>query len=191
MYSSAAVRRDSDTETRPMSRAELLARYWDRLQETRIGERFGAADNSAAENHGRSTAATVSPQDVTGPILLPPVVGSEDVERPSFSALQEWEGYVINIGKSTFLARLTDLSVGACRAEEQVELLIDDLSDDDRAILEPGRVFRWAIGYQRSRSGSKKRVSHIVFRRLPQWTRKELDQAIKEGQEIAEAMKWD
>jgi hypothetical protein len=191
MYSSTVLKRDSDTETRPMSRAELLARYWNQLQERRIAKRFGAADNSLGENRSHTTAATEGPQDATEPILLPPTINSEDVDRPSLTALQEWEGHVIGIGKNTFLARLTDLSIGACRADEEVELLIEDLSDDDKAILEPGRVFRWAIGYQRSRSGSKKRVSHIVFRRLPQWTRRELNQARKEGQEMVEAIEWD
>ena len=33
--------------------------------------------------------------------------------------------------------------------------------------MRPGSVFRWVIGYERSPAGTKKRVSHIVFRDLP------------------------
>lgn len=127
-------------------------------------------------------------QDV---ILLPNEPSFESIDRPSFVALQEWEGHVIHVGDTTFLARLADLNARAQRAEEEVELLISDLSDDDRAILALGRVFRWAIGYQRSPGGSKRRVSQIVFRRLPQWTRKELDQALAEGRELVEEIQWE
>jgi hypothetical protein len=105
--------------------------------------------------------------------------------------LQEWEGHVIEVGDKIFTARLIDITAGEHHDREEVELLIDDLTDDDREILAPGRVFRWAIGYQRSRAGSKKRVSQIVFRRLPQWTERELAEAVEEGRQLSAVIKWE
>ena len=42
-------------------------------------------------------------------------------------------------------------------------------------------IFRWVIGYERSASGTKKRVSQIVFRDLPRLTRAD----VREGREWA------
>ena len=189
-----------DTETRPVSRAELLMRYVKQLEKKNVADRHGSASNQGEQ--GRDTLAISGQQHHVGEHIDKPEqlhrldvalrpVSFKPVDRPSFRAIQEWEGYVIHVGDSTFLARLTDLSVGARRAEEEVELLVSDLSDDDKSILAVGSMFRWAIGYQRSPGGSRKRVSQIVFRRLPQWTRKELDQASEEGAEMIEAIQWD
>jgi hypothetical protein len=115
-------------------------------------------------------------------------VGTEP--RVSFHPLQEWEGYVLAVGDQTFTARLTDLTAGASIAQEQAEFPLDDLADADRQMVAEGRIFRWAIGYQRQLGGSKRRISIIVFRRLPQWTRKELMKAEEEGTRLAAKLNW-
>jgi hypothetical protein len=99
--------------------------------------------------------------------------------RPTatFAALQEWEGYVVSVDKHTFLASLVDLTGGEGRPTEEAEIPLEELSQNDIVKLKPGQIFRWAIGYQRSPSGTKMRVSQIVFRELPQWTRRELKEA--------------
>ena len=51
-----------------------------------------------------------------------------------------------------------------------------EIADDDAAALRVGGIFRWVIGYERSRSGTKKRVSQIVFRDLPRITERDLQQ---------------
>ena len=86
-------------------------------------------------------------------------------------ALQEWEGYVVEIGETDFVAHLTDLTAGADREEEEAVIPIAELSDDDAGKMREGSVFRWVIGYERSPAGTKKRVSQIVFRDLPAMTK--------------------
>ncbi len=109
----------------------------------------------------------------------------------SFHPMQEWEGTVTEVDGDTFTARLTDLTAGKSVAEEEADFLVDDITDDDRQLLVPGAIFRWAVGYQRSSGGSKKRVSHIVFRRLPMLTEKDAAEAKAEGARRSAALKWD
>lgn len=117
---------------------------------------------------------------------------ASDVSAPfAFHPLQEWEGYVLKVDRDTFTARLTDVSAGETRAGEEAILPIDDLSDDDRKMLESGRLFRWCIGYQRTHGGTKRRVSQIVFRRLPKWTAKDIAQAKGEGERLARSLNWE
>ncbi|SPD76314.1 conserved hypothetical protein [uncultured Desulfobacterium sp.] len=104
--------------------------------------------------------------------------------RTTFTPLQEWEGYVAEIGDETFTARLIDLTADAEQEEEEADFPISELSDTDKQLLRPGAIFRWAIGYRRTRSGSKERVSFIVFRRLPAWT----DHELKENRRKAELL---
>ena len=94
--------------------------------------------------------------------------------RPSLHALQEWEGYVIEIGETEFVARLTDLTANAKVEDEEAVIPLEEISDDDAAKLRLGGIFRWVIGYERSGTGTKKRVSQIVFRDLPVITKSDM-----------------
>lgn len=109
----------------------------------------------------------------------------------SLEPLQEWEGYVSNISEKSFTARLVDKTLGNTIEDEEADFLIDDLSDEDRQLLVRGAVFRWIIGYQRTTSGTKRRVSQITFRRLPAWTKRELEHARSRAEELASAIQWD
>lgn len=114
-----------------------------------------------------------------------PIFESNTTKRRqvSFSALQEWEGYVLTVDKETFTARLVDLTQQGT-IEEEADFPLEDVSDDEQKLVEPGAVFRWSIGYQRSLGGNKRRVSQIVFRRLPRWTRRELEDNRKRASEL-------
>ena len=85
----------------------------------------------------------------------------------SLVALQEWEGYVVHIGERDFTALLTDLTAGASSGDEEATIPLAEIAEDDAGRMRLGSVFRLVIGYERSPSGTKKRVSQIVFRDLP------------------------
>ncbi len=97
-----------------------------------------------------------------------------------FQVLQKWEGYVIEIGEDDFTVRLLDLTAGSSHEEEEAVIPLAEISEDDLKHLRLGSIFRWVIGYERSKSGTKQRVSQIVFRELPIVTK----------QDIAEAEEW-
>jgi hypothetical protein len=115
------------------------------------------------------------------------------VPRPtalSLEPLQEWEGYVSEIGEETFTARLLDITLDGKYEEEIADFPISDLSDADRELLKPGAVFRWVIGYQRSIGGTKRRVSQLTFRRLPAWTKKDLSDAARKAGHLSQSIEW-
>ena len=104
--------------------------------------------------------------------------------RPSppvtLHALQEWEGYITEIGDAEFTANLTDLTAGATYAGEEATIPMDEVSEADIAKMQVGSIFRWVIGYECT-AETKKRVSHIVFRDLPAMTESD----IRRGKEWA------
>ena len=91
--------------------------------------------------------------------------------------LQEWEGYVIEISDEEFIARLLDLTAGDSYEGEEANIPLDELSETDIEKMQIGSIFRWVIGYERTAAGTKKRVSHIVFRDLPVIAKRDLKTA--------------
>lgn len=100
----------------------------------------------------------------------------QPVVRETFVAEQEWEGVVIDVDDNSFNARLIDVSV-PCDDEEIASFPINTIKAEQINQLQPGAIFRWSIGYKRDSSGTKEKESIIVFRRLPMWTKKEIEES--------------
>jgi FixJ family two-component response regulator len=107
----------------------------------------------------------------------------------TFSPLQEWEGYVREIGPESISVDLVDITANAKNITEQAKIPLVELSDADRQKLRIGGIFRWSIGYQRTTSGTKMRVSNIVFRDLPRWTQKDIREAREEAGKLEQYFK--
>ena len=58
---------------------------------------------------------------------------------------QEWEGYVVDIGLSEFVARLVDLTAGSSHEEEEAIIPLAQVSDHDAARLHLGSIFRCTL----------------------------------------------
>ena len=106
------------------------------------------------------------------------------VPAATFHALQEWEGYVLAIGRQEFEARLIDMTTGGTYEGEEATIPLLEISDHDAKKLRIGAIFRWVIGYLNTAGGSRKRVSEIVFRDLPAVTKSDL----RDGEEWARSM---
>lgn len=123
------------------------------------------------------------------PINPPRIIPSHQLERKAFKIIQEWEGYVVAIGDATFTAQLVDMTAGDTRPKEKAEFLIEDLSNDDKPLLQEGSVFRWLIVYNNYR-GTKERVSVLYFRNQPAWRRSHQNAGGEGSQNILGAIKW-
>lgn len=92
----------------------------------------------------------------------------------TFSSLQKWEGYVLELHEEYFIARITDMSDE--HDDEEIEVMLTEISEDDRGLICPGAIFYWHIGYETER-GTVKRSSIIRFRRMPRWTESDIEKA--------------
>ena len=110
----------------------------------------------------------------------PPVV-------ETFHALQEWEGYVVRIGPKEFEARLVDITAGGKIENEDATIPFSEISDFDREKVVLGSVFRWVIGFGRMPSGTKRRVSQIIFRDLPAVTESDVEMGRAWAEDVSRA----
>lgn len=118
-------------------------------------------------------------------------IDTNDKPASVVTATQEWEGYVLTVESDIFTARLLDITAGSPVEQEEAEIPIEDVSQDDRDLLKEGAVFRWVIGNQITRGGQKRRVSQIIFRRLPAWTETEIEEAKRVAETTSQAIHWE
>jgi len=94
-------------------------------------------------------------------------------KKGRFLLMQQWEGYVLKIEEDTFTSLIYD-QTNTRNDPEEVELYLEDVSTDDRSLLQEGAVFYWSIGYEDLPNGERRRTSIVRFRRLPAWSSKDL-----------------
>lgn len=101
-------------------------------------------------------------------------------QKASPEVLAEWDGYVEEIHRDYFTARMRGLQgKGVAGKNEEAEIPISDVDDEDRELLAIGAFFRLTITYELPKVGPKRRFTTLQFRRLPAFTKRELDEADK------------
>lgn len=125
--------------------------------------------------------------------FIEPSMNEESTKKIAYTLIpiQEWEGYVVEIIDNCMRANVIDLSSRSERASASVDIPLNELSSDQVEKLKPGMIFRWSVGYLRMPGGTRVRGSNIVFRDLPQWTRRELQEAKALAAELAEYFRSD
>ena len=142
---------------------------------------------------GLGTAGIALPEDElfsesAWPIVPPVPLPTRRFTQPRFDAHQKWEGRVLDVDSSTFIAIVTDAKGGP--VEEEVEFDLEEVSPGDLGLVQPGAIFYWSIGYCTEPSGQRSRSSILVFRRLPAWSAKDLDQAKNQAEELRHRLGW-
>ena len=106
----------------------------------------------------------------------------------TFDVRQQWEGVVTSIGVDEFSVVLRDI-LRVDTPEYEALLPTEEISEDDLPLLKEGAVLYWTIGYKQNRTGTRERVSAIRLRRLPAWSRADIERVRKEAHELDELFK--
>jgi hypothetical protein len=165
------------------SRIKQLIR--DENEAPNFGFTTSVHSNAKVDTHSfvRTTAQTRSKLDAMLNLPKQPV---PLFFTSTFSPIQEWEGYVRSMSEESLIADLVDMAHQEKGITEQAEIPLEEITDADRQKMRLGSIFRWSIGYQRTPSGTKMRVSNIVFRDLPRWTQKDIREAGEEAAKLEE-----
>ncbi len=85
------------------------------------------------------------------------------VHNRQFVSLARWEGAVVEVFGTYFIAEVINLENDE---QAMVEFELDAVSPADRGLCEPGGLFYWSVGYETKESGQRSRASVVRFRRL-------------------------
>jgi hypothetical protein len=117
--------------------------------------------------------------------LIPPKL---EPPAQNFRLLQKWEGLVLQVRDSAFVARLADQTHNG--PDEEAEIPLAEVSQGDQDLVQPGAIFYWSIGYLDTHGGQRTRASVIRFRRLPAWTAEELEAAKRKAADTRDLLGW-
>jgi hypothetical protein len=170
-------RRTTGDEKSAVYEKDALARW---------SERKDSLQRAEANADDRDTAVAPKPPENLG--ISPYTPMSRPIPREVI--LQEWEGRVEEIQGQRIIARLVDITAGEKEESEEVDIPIDDVPEADQALIQPGTIFRWILGYQYP-YGRKEKFARLVVRRLPVWTEREMREADKEAYDLHNAIHGD
>jgi len=110
--------------------------------------------------------------------------------RKSFyTKTQKWVGYVTEIKRESFNAKLTDLTTKG--TNENTEFDFDEITDEDKKLIQVGSAFYWSIGYLHSENGQITKESLIRFQRAVEFTNEDNDEALERAQSLIRSLKWE
>ena len=190
-FDAPGQRNSSDFHAMTTDAADLVRQAGEAVRAVVHPWHAGAGTTRASEPVANTATlpAFIGPElDAANPIVNFRPPSPTPRRAATFYALQEWEGYVLEIDSTKFVARLVDLTAGSSYEEEEAIIPLAEISEDDTAKMREGSVFRWVIGYERSASGTKRRVSQIVFRDLPVVTRADRQKSEKWARETIRSL---
>ena len=159
------------------------------IQETEV-ETYGFPPRESLSvdlsGHGPSYRDTMALREA----LTPEVSTAKSLEEmlpEVFIPVQEWEGYIVEIGSVDFVGRLLDITCGDKIEKEEAVIPLDNLSKEDAATIALGRVFRLVIGHTVAEGGKKTNVTRVVFRDLPRITDEDWEEGGKWADEVLRA----
>lgn len=109
----------------------------------------------------------------------------------SFTPNYEWEGYVVSIDREKFVVNLSDVRSGDGLVTDQAEFNLKELPEADQRRIETGSIVRWLVGLEILPNDQRQRVSRVHLRRLPVFTKSDVDSALEEAASILQGMEMD
>jgi hypothetical protein len=126
-----------------------------------------------------STAMYEDISDVN--VRVPAISQVSKVSEGALAAvLQIWEGTVVSVNaeKQVMSVKLTDRAGLIPTHTGDIDL--EWVAPQDMDLVKPGAVFYWTI-YKETKRGTIKNSEEIQFRRLPNWTKKQVEQLYKDA----------
>lgn len=164
-------------------KATSLAAVPARLQQpAATGMQVERASTSAPEQPRAAGATDILVAELSS---LPVRVPAPSRLTYAFDLRQQWEGVVTSVSRDELAVVLRDL-VRTDAPEIDAVLPLDEIAEDDLPLLAPGAVLYRTIGYEQTETGQRKRVSTIRLRRLPAWSRADVERVRMRARELDE-----
>jgi hypothetical protein len=97
--------------------------------------------------------------------------------RSSFKVLESWVAKVDEVDRDAGVFTAIVASDRFADTRELAEFSFDEISEDDRALIVPGAIFYWSVGYSVNEYGERSTASVVRFRRVRRWKPKQIQAA--------------
>ena len=106
----------------------------------------------------------------------------DEVKKGYSRIKSQWEGCITEVLENSFKAILYDKS----GEEYTAEFPINDISENDKKLIQKNNIFYWSIGYRTTKSHQKINEEILVFRRLPAWNNFDINKPSNKAMEYSE-----
>lgn len=123
------------------------------------------------------------------PLVEPPPMSSlKRYVTQDTTVIQVWEGKVLDVDhRNARMQVLLDAKLGNI-PQHTGEIELQWVAEQDKDLVSPGAVFYLTL-YKRTKRGSIENSQELRFRRLPSWTKCQLDQVTREASMILAKLK--
>lgn len=97
-----------------------------------------------------------------------------------------WEGVVLSINNNEMHVRLSDRQ--GILPDHFADVGLDFVHDQDIGLVKPGAVFYWTL-YRAQKKGTISATQEIRFRRLPNWTKAQINSIYEDADDLASKFK--
>jgi hypothetical protein len=154
----------------------------------RLDQSLFAGSNANPSQTTSADESSAKKLDFIDYLVPPPIakirrIGPVSILRPR----QQWEGTVIERQNGSFVARVSDRT-NPSNSDELVTFELEEVSPEDKKLVQPGAAFYWTIGVEQSPARSIRNVEILSFRRLPSWSASSVREAEHEANEIAQLL---
>lgn len=128
------------------------------------------------------------PASLVGPAVALPTAKTWDNSSRS-QVIAEWHGQVVAVEDGYLVAELRGtLGNGVAGSFEEAQIPIEEVRTEDLALVRAGAFFRLCVNWEFV-NGSRRRLTDLVFRRMPAYRRDELEDARAVAGELWHALR--
>jgi len=129
-----------------------------------------------------STAFYQDKRDVR--VRVPAISRISKVSEGALTAvMQIWEGTVISIDESKQYMSVKLIDRAGLIPAHTADVDLEWVAQQDVDLVKPGAIFYWTI-YKETKRGTVKNSEELQFRRLPYWTKKQVEQLYKDADSL-------
>lgn len=126
-----------------------------------------------------------APNRYVNKFLVPAINTVKSVSEGAMATvIQIWEGVVTDVDKKNNIMAVKLKDRGGLIEDHNADISLQWVVDQDYDLVSPGAVFYWTI-YKETKRGSISNAQEIRFRRLPSWTKSQMNHLKSDAEYIA------
>jgi hypothetical protein len=116
------------------------------------------------------------------------LIFKDDTYLNYYGKTQKWLGHITEVNGDVFKAKLEDLTHRG--TAEFGEFDWEEVSEEDRPLVQVGAAFYWSIGFSHEK-GQIIKSSFVRFQRVLKWDGTYMDNAVDRAERLSKNLKWE
>jgi hypothetical protein len=117
--------------------------------------------------------------------------GFVETQRERFEIIKHWEAIVTAVETRSFFAMARSVESDNERAEDEIEIDLENVLPSERDLVREGAVFYLIVGTRYPTGSRPEKITKLIFRRMPRWSAGDIQRAKSVAEKLWEAFNFD